>query len=87
MSVDQALEDARALLGWLERTRPEVFTRRQAFTGLSRARFPKVTDLDPALELLEQHDYIRRLPDPPRSGPRRPPSPTYLAHPSLVSRS
>src|SRR5262249_21128312 len=49
MGVDLALDDARAVYRWLERTRPEQFTKREAHMGLSRSRFPKVGDLDPPL--------------------------------------
>ena len=48
--------------------------------GLSRSRFPKVGDLDTPLELLEQHGWIRRMPEPERTGPGRRPSPSYEVH-------
>lgn len=68
MGVDQALDDARAVYNWLERTRPQQFTKREAFTGLSRSRFAKVGDLDAPLVLLEQHGWIRSAPEPERTG-------------------
>lgn len=83
MGADPDLGDARTLLAWLERTQPERFTVRELFRALPRSRFTRVTDLDPALDLLEQHGYIRRQPDPPRTGPGRPPSPTYTLHPDI----
>ena len=83
MGADQILEDARAVLRWLERTAAPRFTRREAFTGLSRSRFPKVGDLDGPLELLEQHGYIRREAEPERTGPGRRPSPGYAVYPGL----
>jgi hypothetical protein len=55
--------------------------------GVSRSRFPKVGDLDGPLDLLEQHGYIRRQPEPERTGPGRPPSPTYLVHPDLATET
>jgi replicative DNA helicase len=87
MGVEPAVEDARAVLAWLERTRPERFTRREAHMGLSRSRFPKVGDLDAPLDLLEQHGYIRRLPEPEREGPGRRPSPAYEVHPDLATET
>ncbi len=87
MGLDPALDDARAVLDWLCKARPATFTRRGAFTALSRSRFRKVGDLDPALDLLEQHGYIRPLPEEPRTGPGRRPSPTYLVHPSLAAET
>jgi replicative DNA helicase len=85
MGVDLALDDARAVYRWLERTRPARFTKREAHMGLSRSRFPKVGDLDAPLELLEQHGWIRRLAEPERTGPGRRPSPTYQVHPDLAA--
>jgi replicative DNA helicase len=87
MGVDPALEDARAVYRWLERTRPQQFTKREAHMGLSRSRFPKVGDLDAPLELLEQHGWIRRLPEPERTGPGRRPSPSYQVHPDLATET
>ncbi len=85
MGVDPALDDARAVYSWLERTRPARFTKREAHMGLSRSRFPKVGDLDAPLELLEQHGWIRRLAEPERTGPGRRPSPSYQVHPDLAT--
>ncbi|MGW0782274.1 hypothetical protein [Streptomyces sp. NPDC002913] len=52
-------------------------------TKLSRAEFPTVADLDPALDLLEDHGYVRALPVAKTGGRGRPPSPRYLTHPQL----
>ena len=87
MGVDQVLSDARVLLRWIERTRPERFTRRDAHAGASRTRFPKVGDLDAPLALLEQHGYIRQDSTPPQAGPGRPASPGYLVHPDLATET
>jgi len=87
MGVDQALDDARAVYRWLERTGTAQFTKRDAHMGLSRSRFPKVGDLDTPLELLEQHGWIRRIPEPERSGPGRRPSPSYQVHPDLATET
>ena len=64
MGTDPVIETARVVLRWIEREQPERFTRREAHMGLSRSRFPKVTDLDAPLGLLEDHGYIRREPEP-----------------------
>jgi len=47
---------------------------------VSSARFRKVNDLDAPLDLLEQHDYIRRGPTPAPTG-GRPASPPYDVNP------
>jgi replicative DNA helicase len=87
MGTDPILAGARLVLRWIERAQPESFTRRDAFSGLSRSQFRRVGDLDGPLALLEDHGYIRRLPDPERKGPGRRPSPTFLVHPDLAAET
>jgi hypothetical protein len=87
MGADTVLANARVVLRWIERTQPAQFTRREVFSGLTRSQFPKVADLDGPLDLLEEHGYIRRLPEPERRGPGRPSSPAYLTHPNLTAES
>jgi len=74
--------DARWLLDWINRTGQVQFTRRDAHHAAPRGHFPKATDLDPALSLLEEHGYLRRV-DADPSGPKggRPPSPRFLVNP------
>ncbi|HEX5120472.1 MAG TPA: YfjI family protein [Pseudonocardiaceae bacterium] len=81
LGADPALHGARAVLAWIQHHHPTRFTKREAFTKLSRAQFPTMTSLDPALDLLEQHGHIRSAVQPERSGRGRPPSPAYLTHP------
>jgi replicative DNA helicase len=81
MGADPALADTRYVFDWIERTSAERFTRRELFTALPRGRFPKVDALDPALELLEAHGYVRRVDQPAPKGPGRRPSPTYEVNP------
>ena len=52
----------------------------RVFRGLQE-RFSTVADLLPVLELLERHDLIRPVGEPPRPGPGRKPSPVYRIHP------
>jgi replicative DNA helicase len=81
MGSGQVLDDAQYVLGWVDRTATERVTRRDLFTALPRGRFPKVDDLDPALEVLEHHGYLRRVEQPRPKGAGRPPSPTYDVNP------
>ena len=46
-----------------------TFTKRECFNA-HRARFPRATDLDAVLAVLEDHGYIRLVPRDP--GPGRP---------------
>lgn len=80
MGADPTVDDARVVLDWIARTRPERFSKRELFTGVSRSRFRKVTDLDAALDLLEQHGYIRKGEQPASNGGRRPSVP-FEVHP------
>ncbi|WP_277303648.1 YfjI family protein [Spongiactinospora sp. TRM90649] len=87
MGADPDMEGARTVHAWLQRTRPERFTVREAFTALPRSRFRKVGELEPALEVLDQLGWIRRQPEPPRTGPGRRPSPIYAVHPLITTRA
>jgi hypothetical protein len=82
MGADPRVEDARWLLDWISRTNQAQFTRRDAHRAAPRGRFSKATDLDPALALLEEHGYLRRV-DADPTGPKggRPPSPRFLVNP------
>jgi hypothetical protein len=84
MGADPRVDDARWLLDWMGRTNRRQFSRRDAHVAAPRGRFPKSTDLEPALRLLEEHGYLRRV-DPELSvdprGRGRPASPRFLVNP------
>jgi replicative DNA helicase len=82
MGTDSRIDDARWLLDWISRTNQTQFTRRDVHRAAPQGRFPKATDLDPALSLLQEHGHLRRV-DADPSGPRggRPPSPRFLVNP------
>ncbi len=82
MNVDQLIAEARAVADWL--VGREEFTRRDVHRAFE-ARFPKVADIDPVLELLEDHGWVRRQePPPPGEKGGRPPSPVYAVNPLIV---
>lgn len=84
IGADPAVADARALLDWTRNTSTQRFTARDVLPA-HRHRFKKVTDVDPALRVLEGHGWIRRLPDPPRnSRGGRPTAPMYEIHPHVL---
>jgi replicative DNA helicase len=82
MGADPRVDDARWLLDWISRTNLAQFTRRDAHAAAPRGRFPKATSLDPALSLLEEHGWLRRV-DAAPVGPKggRPASPRFLVNP------
>jgi replicative DNA helicase len=82
MGADPRIDDGRWLLDWITRTGQGQFTRRDAHAAALRGRFPKATSLDPALGLLEEHGWLRRVDaDPVGSRGGRPPSPRFLVNP------
>jgi replicative DNA helicase len=87
MGADSRVDDARWLLDWITRTGQVQFSRRDAHQA-ARGRFRKATDLEPALSLLEEHGYLRRVdPEPSRDphGRGRPASPRFLVNPLYPS--
>ncbi|MFE0651747.1 YfjI family protein [Streptomyces sp. NPDC059534] len=82
MKADPAQEAAHTVLTHLADTRTTAFTRRDLFRAMPRSEFPTMSDLDPALNLLEDHGWVRQQPPPPRTTRGgRPPSPRYETHP------
>lgn len=82
MAADPGADDARHVLDWILRTGRTEFTRRDAFSALSRLRFRKVADLDPALQTLAEHGFLRQLEPPPGLRAGRPASPRWEVHPA-----
>jgi hypothetical protein len=81
MGADPDVAGADHLLGWLERSPRESFTKRDAHQE-NRGRFQHADDVGPALGLLEEHGYIRALADEKtEKRPGRKPSPTYEVNP------
>ncbi|GAA2841021.1 hypothetical protein GCM10010505_74970 [Kitasatospora aburaviensis] len=84
IAADPATDDAHALLQWLQRPRKDGTHRThiKAHDAVaSSRRFKKVADVEPALQLLEQHGWLR-TDQPPASGQRgRPQALTYRVHP------
>jgi replicative DNA helicase len=84
MGADPQVDDARWLLEWMSRTNRTQFSRRDAHRAAPRGRFATATDLEPALRLLEEHGYLRRVdPEPSQDhrGRGRPASPRFLVNP------
>jgi hypothetical protein len=84
MGADPRIDDARWLLEWINRTGRTQFSRRDAHRAAPRGRFATATELEPALRLLEEHGYLRRVDSEPSQDPRgrgRPASPRFLVNP------
>jgi hypothetical protein len=70
MGADPQVEVSRRVLRWIADRALTEFSRRDAFDQLRDQRLQKVTDLDPALELLLAHGYLARVAT--SRGPGRP---------------
>jgi len=82
MGTDPMVEEAKHVLRWIERKGVETFTKREAFEG-TKGRFRRVTALEPALDLLVAHGYVREAESPERKRPGRKPSVRYEVSPFL----
>jgi hypothetical protein len=83
---DPTVADARYLLEIIKRRGWTTFTTRELMRTVPRGRFKKTPDLDAPLGLLDDNGWIEREPQQsaaPHAG--RPPSPTWLVHPSALS--
>lgn len=84
MGADEGVESARRVLRWIERSGSLHVTKRDIFNN-NRHRFKSVNDLQPVLEMLEAHGYVRELQTLTERRPGRKPSPIYEVSPYLVS--
>jgi Protein of unknown function (DUF3987) len=84
MGANETAERARTVLDLLKANQWAEVSKRDVFAKASRTEFPTVADLDNALNLLEDHGYVRAQPVLRPAGRGRPPSPRYLVHPCLT---
>lgn len=82
MGSDPTIAAATTVWSWIERTKCERFTIRDAFNCL-RGTFPRVANLKKAVVVLEERGYVEIL-DAPISGPGRRPSNVVIVRPELV---
>jgi hypothetical protein len=80
MRADPVIADAQHLLAWMTRAEKQHFTKREAFEG-TKGRFKRVEAMEPGLQLLIEHGFIRPRVPTERPGPGRKPSPTYDVNP------
>ena len=76
MGADRTTDDAKYVL---KRFKQTEMSKRDLYREC-RGRFKKPEDIDPALELLEQHKYIIAKQTPQEQAGRKP-SPVYLLNP------
>ncbi|MBK9314629.1 MAG: DUF3987 domain-containing protein [Acidobacteria bacterium] len=82
MGADPKIEDAKYVLRWIKRTGLREFTERDAFEG-TKGRFKQVAGIRPALEVLEDHAYIRPEEGAIERRRGRKSSPKYTVNPNF----
>lgn len=87
IGADPASEPARVVLRWLERAGVQQFTKRECWQATRGGTIQKTDDLDPALAMLTEYNYIREMPSEERAGPGRKPSPRYEVNPRVASQN
>ena len=83
IGADPAIDAARTILRWIEKTEARSFTRRECYRGVRGPLFKSADDCDPALQLLADHNFIRELETAERSGPGRKASQPYETNPAF----
>lgn len=86
MGADEQLENAKRLLRWIAKARLSEFTRRDAHQA-HKARFKRVDEIDPALDLLVAHNYIRPRSDAAEGKRGRPASAVFDVNPHFIPTS
>ncbi len=82
MGADVAIEGAKKVWRWVEGGRFESFTKRDSFQAL-RGTFPRVSDLEIPLDVLEERNYIAGA--TAKGGPQGGrPSITYTVNPEII---
>lgn len=84
MGADPAQHAARRVLTWLMQEQPLIFTKRDCYQA-TKGTFRQASDLDPVLELLTYHGYIRPIEADERGGPGRKPSQRYEVNPAVYA--
>jgi replicative DNA helicase len=83
IGADPAIDAAKTILRWIEKTEARVFTRRECYRGVRGPLFKSADDCDPALILLADHGYIREAETVERAGPGRKASQPYETNPAV----
>lgn len=82
MGADPTVASARHVWEWIRRGRRDEFKVRDAFNAL-RTRFPRVADLERALDVLIERGYVHVLTPEPK-GRGRPSGPSVLVRPEIA---
>jgi hypothetical protein len=86
MGSDGTIEDAEYMMRHLQKRRVSEFSKRDAFEW-TKGRFQHVAKMEPALQVLEEHNIIRAVVSPQRTGAGRKPSQRFEVNPQLYSQN
>ena len=86
IGTDPAVEGARLVLRWIEKSDARAFSKQQCYQGV-KGTLKRADDLDPVLSLLCDHGYLREIEAPPRVGPGRKAASSYEANPAMFESS
>ena len=86
IGADPAVEGARLVLRWIEKTGAKAFTKQQCYQGC-KGTLKRADDLNPVLSLLCDHGYLREIEAPERVGPGRKPASSYEVNPCVFDAS
>jgi replicative DNA helicase len=82
IGADPSVVAARKVLAWLEKQQSREVSRRDIYQAV-KGTFRRTAELDPVLELLADHGYVRPRDMDDRPGPGRKPSQVYDVNPAL----
>ena len=85
MGVDDKLRVAQHILGWINRKKPtHPLTVRDVFIGVRSKQYSVVELVDEGLRKLQDHGYLRLIPQP-YQGKGRPPSDIVAIRPDILA--
>jgi hypothetical protein len=87
IGADPAVDAAKTILRWIEKTDARTFTRRECYRGVRGPLFKSADDCEAPISLLIDHNYIRELETAERAGAGRKPSPTYEVNPAVFGQN
>jgi replicative DNA helicase len=84
MGADANVENAKAILRWIQHKPAPQFTKREVHQGM-RGRFKRVEELEAPLRLLISHGFIRQISEAARQGAGRKASPQFAVNPLWIA--
>lgn len=79
MGADKSLEGSRKVWRWIERERSQSFKKNDIYNAL-KGSFPRVADIEPCLDVLEERNYIASYKEKKVGRPTI----TYTVHPDFT---